>query len=136
MKHRILIIDDEPEMTAIVRLILESEIYCKVLEVTDPTTAQETARDFAPDLVFMDVMMPFIDGSELAARFLEDPQLQNVAVVFLTALVDRQETFAHASYFVRGGRTFLPKPIAARQLIDCVKKKLAHKPALPRHMCA
>jgi CheY-like chemotaxis protein len=125
MKRQILIVDDEPEVTNLVRLILETDAYYTVREVNDASSALKIAREFQPDLVLMDIMMPGIDGSELAGLMLEDKQLQQVPVVFLTALVDRKETFAEADWFLRGGRTFLPKPFSAEQLLGCVKEKLS-----------
>ena len=59
--------------------------------VDDGAGALTAAREFAPDLVTMDIMMPHLDGSELAAKFKTDRLLKGVPVIFMTALVTEAE---------------------------------------------
>ena len=68
MKKRILLVDDEAPITRMMRRNLEATGKFDVLDVNDPTVALATAREFRPDLVFLDVMMPEKDGGETGCR--------------------------------------------------------------------
>lgn len=122
MKKRILLIDDEPVTTRLIRLNLERTDRYEVREENDPRRAVATAHDFHPDLILLDVVMPELDGSDVVARFKTDPKLKNIPVVFLTATVRKSEVDAHGG--IIGGFSFLGKPVSAAELIECVEKNL------------
>ena len=122
MKKRILVIDDERWFTNLLEYSLEHEGHYDVMQHNEPTQALEAARRFGPDLVILDIMMPHIDGSELAARMKFDPQLADVPVIFLTALVTDAD--AKGGLCNSGGHTFLPKDVSVERLIACIEEKL------------
>jgi CheY-like chemotaxis protein len=68
-------------------------------------------------------MMPGLDGSEVAARIRTDPDLRDVPVLFMTALVSHRE--ARGGSCSSGGQTFLPKTLGTGKLIECIEEKLA-----------
>ncbi len=80
MKKRILVVDDEPEFTNLLKLSLESHGYYEVREENDAEHARAAAREFDPDLVVLDIMMPEMDGSEVAAALKEDRVTRDVPV--------------------------------------------------------
>lgn len=123
MKKRILLVDDEAPITRMMRRNLESTGRFEVLDVNDPTQALQLARQFRPDLALLDVMMPGKDGGELAADFKEDPELSRMPVVFLTAIVSRNEVNPTGS--VIGEHTFLAKPVKLEELLACIDAQLA-----------
>lgn len=123
MKKRILMVDDEAPITRMMRRNLEATGRFEVLDVNDPTQALQLARQFRPDLALLDVMMPGKDGGELAADFKEDPQLSRMPVVFLTAIVSRNEVNPTGS--VIGEHTFLAKPVKLDELLACIDAQLA-----------
>jgi putative two-component system response regulator len=123
MKKRILIVDDEPEFTSMLRLTLERQGYYQVQEENSASAARQAARFFDPDLIILDVMMPEMDGSELAASLKEDRLLRDVPFLFMTALVDATECGDH------GGQTYLSKNVPIDRLIGCIEEKLQHAPA-------
>jgi DNA-binding response OmpR family regulator len=125
MKKRILIVDDERWFTNLVEYSLETEGYFDVRQENDATKAVQTARDFGPDLVILDIMMPVLDGTELAERFRADPVLCEVPVIFVTALVTDSD--APDGVCKRGGQMFLPKNVATETLIDCIEEKLRER---------
>jgi len=84
--------------------------------------ALATALGFHPDLILMDVTMPGIDGGNLAAKFREDPTLNQVPIVFLTAVVSSREVGESAKEF--GGFPFLAKPVSAEALERCIEMHL------------
>ena len=69
-----------------------------------------------------DVMMPGMDGGELAFRFRENPQLESVPIVFLTAAVTKREVERGGGWV--GGAPFLAKPITIPELVDCLEHYL------------
>ena len=127
MKKRILVVDDERWFTNLLEYSLEHEGHYDVRQQNDPTRALQAMRDYGPDLVILDIMMPHIDGSELAARMKFDPMLCDVPVIFLTALVTDED--APDGLVNRGGHTFLPKDVAVDRLIACIEEKLKATPA-------
>jgi len=127
MKKRILVVDDEPEFTNVLRQSLESHGYYEVREENDAENARAAAREFDPDVVLLDIMMPAMEGSEVAAALKQDPLTRDVPVIFLTALVSRDD--APLGSCSSGGHTFLPKDIRLEKLIRCIEDKIARQHA-------
>ena len=127
MKKRILVVDDEPEFTNMLKLSLESQGYYEVREENDAENARAAARLFDPDVVLLDIMMPELEGSEVAAALKEDPVTRDVPVIFLTALVSQQD--APGGACSSGGHTFLPKNIRVDKLIHCIEDTLTRQQA-------
>ena len=91
------------------------------MEENDPVRAHQSALTFRPDLILLDIVMPGIDGGEVAARLEHDPSLRNTPIIFLTALVTRDE--ARAGLAIQG-HSFLAKPITVPELIDAIEQHL------------
>ena len=111
---RILVVDDEPSVTRNLKLTLESVGGYEVLGENRAANALISARQFRPDLILLDVMMPGMDGGDVAARLRADPLLHNTPVIFLTALVSNEETDGHE--MVSGAETYLAKPVDIGEL--------------------
>jgi DNA-binding response OmpR family regulator len=122
-KKRILIVDDEAGFTRMLKLNLEQTTHYEVRVENNATKALEAARQFEPNLILLDVMMPDIDGGELAARFRENPRWDKVPIVFLTAAAKKNEVSAHGGTI--GGLQFLAKPIGLPELTACLNRHLA-----------
>jgi len=122
MKKRILLVDDEAPITRMMRRNLEATGQFEVRDINDPTMALATAREFRPDLVFLDVMMPEKDGGELAADFKDDPVLSAVPIIFLTGIVSRDEVKPTGS--VIGEHICLAKPVKLDDLLACIDEQL------------
>jgi CheY-like chemotaxis protein len=120
-KRRILIVDDDPESTHLVKILLEKTGNYLVHEENDPDEAHQSARNFRPDAILLDIMMPKTDGSEVAAQIEADPELRNTPIIFLTALVTEPET--KAGLRIEGHRS-LAKPINIPELIDQIEESL------------
>jgi CheY-like chemotaxis protein len=128
-KKRILIIDDEPTFTRMVRLNLEKTGKYEVREENRGRRGAAAAREFKPHLIFLDVIMPDADGGEVAAHIQADNRLKNVPIVFLTATVSKREVGDTGG--TRGGLFFLAKPVTLEQLEACIAKHLPDLPAAP-----
>ena len=122
MKKRILVVDDEPALTRMIKLNLEQTERYEVRTENLGRKAIEAAREFRPDLILLDVMMPGMLGSEIAAQLEADPELRAIKYVFLTAMVTKEE--AQRSFGAIGGHTFIAKPISADDLCKVIEDQL------------
>ena len=118
-KKRIFVVDDEPGFTRLLKLTLERTGNYTVLEQNDGTQAWLTARDFKPDIIFLDIVMPKIDGGDVAQQSRSDPMLAHIPVVFLTAIVSQTESKNEI-----GGFPFIAKPVSLDAINRCIKEHL------------
>jgi two-component system, OmpR family, response regulator len=121
-KKRILVVDDQSANTKLLKLFLERTNDYVVREENDAKAALSAAEEFQPHLILLDVMMPGVDGGELATRFNSNPKLKSVPIVFLTAAVTKQEVKAGGGMV--GGQCFLAKPIVLTEVLACLKQHL------------
>ena len=117
-KTKILIVDDEEGFTRLMKLTLTEY---DIREENNPVRALETARQFKPDLILLDVMMPHFDGGDVAAQIRTDARLKNVPIIFLTAMVTKAETAARP---LLGGYPFIAKPVTPERLVENIEKQL------------
>ena len=122
MKKRILVVDDEAALTRIIKLNLERTGNYEVRTENMGSMAISAAKEFRPDLIFLDVMMPDMSGDDVAALLKEDPMLSNIAFVFMTAIVTKEETQSIATNI--GGNMFLAKPVKTEELIETIERVL------------
>lgn len=121
-KKKILIIDDEVSFTQMVKINLEDTGRFEVMMVNDPKQALSMARHYKPDVVLLDVIMPGVDGGDIAYQMKEDQALAAVPVIFLTAVVKEEETDSGEGNI--GGHSFLAKPVTLKKLLECIDKHL------------
>ena len=81
-RRRILIVDNDPDTTHLVKVLLERTGHYLVLEENDATKARQSALNFRPDVILLDIVMPETDGGEVAARIQADPELQNMPIIW------------------------------------------------------
>ena len=120
-KRRILIVDDDRESTHLVKILLEKAGHYLVLEENDAGKAHQSAGNFRPDVILLDIMMPEEDGAEVAAEIEADPELRSTPIIFLTALVTMPE--AKHGLRIEGHRS-LAKPIDIPELINQIEESL------------
>jgi len=120
-KRRILIVDNDRDSTRLVKILLEKAGGYLVLEENDATKAHQSARNFRPDLILLDIVMPVTDGGEIAAQIQADSELQRTPVIFLTALVTKAE--AKAGLHIQG-HSFIAKPVSIPDLIKEIEENL------------
>jgi two-component system, OmpR family, response regulator len=120
-KRRILIVDDDANSTHLVKILLERSGPYLVLEENDPTKADQTAHNFKPDVILLDIIMPKMDGGELATQIEADRELHDTPIIFLTALVTHGE--AQGGLQIQG-HPFVAKPISIPELIGAIEKYL------------
>jgi CheY-like chemotaxis protein len=119
-KKRILVVDDQPANTRLLKLHLEKTY--EVREENNPKAALSAAEAFQPHLILLDVMMPAVDGGEVAAAIQATPKLKDVPIVFLTAAVTKKEVNAGGGRL--GGFPFLAKPVVLSEVTACIQQQL------------
>lgn len=122
MKTKILVVDDEHSITRMIKLNLERTGQYEVVMQNEGSLAIEAAREFLPDLIFLDVMMPDMGGDEIATLLQDDANLRNIKIVFLTAIVTRDETANGRNEI--GGFHFIAKPVSTEDLLRTIDKVL------------
>ncbi len=121
-KKKILVVDDEPSITRLLKMNLEDTEQYLVQVENKAERVFDTARQFQPDLILLDVMMPGGDGGELASRLQEHPAFRSVPIVFLTAAVTKEEVSSHKGQI--GGLPFLAKPVDMPEVLGCIQQQL------------
>lgn len=113
---RILVVDDEPEITDIVETFLTESGYTVGVE-NNAQAAIEAAKKFLPDLILLDIMMPGMDGYSICNQIKAEPQLAHIPVIFLTGK-DRNDDMGRS--FKVGGDMFIKKPFSCERLLEIV----------------
>ena len=113
----VLIVDDDPFIRKLVATTLEDVGGFELLEAADGIQALEVARGGSPELVFLDIDMPHVDGFEACRRLRADPETAAARIVMLTAAAgDDAEREAHDA----GADLYLTKPFSPLELLRLV----------------
>ena len=112
---RVLIVDDEAQVTTLLRKLLERTGRYEVRTENRGSLAHSVARAFRPHVILMDVCMPDADGPEVAAAIEKDPELAGIPLMFLTGLASPDEI--GPSGLDAGAHVYLPKPIRLADLL-------------------
>ena len=115
---RVLVIDDEAPIRLLCRVNLEAD-GMQVLEASDGPTGLEKARNEEPDVILLDVMMPGLDGWQVAEELLNDERTRSIPIVFLTA---RAEVRDRARGLDLGGIDYVTKPFNPIELAPQVRE--------------
>ena len=116
----VLVIDDEAPIRLLCRVNLEAE-GMRVLEASDGPSGLDSARGDVPDVILLDVMMPGLNGWQVAEELLEDERTQGIPIVFLTA---RAELRDRARGLDAGGLDYVTKPFNPIELASLVRDVL------------
>ena len=114
---KILVIDDEPEITDIIETFLESAGY-EVKSENSSVIGIERAKSFLPDLILLDIMMPFMDGYEVCKELKKSEETSKIPIIFLTGKDARSD---EGKSFEAGGDMFIKKPFSCERLLGIVK---------------
>ena len=121
-KKKILIVDDETSITQLLRLNLEKSGHYTVRTENATGQVMTALREFSPDLILLDVMMPDMDGGQLAEQIRSTRAFRQTPIVFLTAAVKQEELDARDG--VIGGFPYIAKPLNIRGVISIIEKHL------------
>jgi CheY-like chemotaxis protein len=122
VKRKILVVDDEVALIRMIKLNLERTGLYEVKTENFGKKAVAVARDFQPELIFLDIMMPDVSGDDVAQELRLDDELKNVKLVFMTALVSKNDTAEMGTNV--GGNEFLAKPVTTEDLLEVIDRIL------------
>ncbi len=118
MGYRVLVVDDSEVLRKIVSFNLTREGY-QVDEAKDGREALEKLRQIKPDLVILDIMMPYVDGFEVLRSMRKDPELSHIPVIMLTAKGGEDDP---KTALELGANGFLTKPFSPLKLLEEVRR--------------
>ena len=125
--HRILVLDDEPDVTELLEYKLEQEGY-RVATLNDPLTFVTKVREFEPDLMVLDIMMPELNGLQLCRIARADPTMKEIPIIFLSA---RGEAEDRVQGLETGADDYLSKPFNTNELLLRISNMLKRSGAHP-----
>lgn len=118
MAQHVLIVDDEPNIVLSLEFLLSRSGFT-VATAGDGEGALAAARERRPDVVLLDIMLPGMDGYELCQAFREQPDMQDVPILMLTARgreVDREKGLS------LGADDYIVKPFSTREVVERVRR--------------
>lgn len=121
MTTRILYVDDEADIREVAELALGLDPDFEVRSCASGEEALRVAPDWKPDIILLDVMMPFMDGPTTLARLRQDPVTADTVVVFITARTQAEEV---QRFKAIGGAGVIPKPFDPMKLAEAVRQYL------------
>lgn len=110
---KVLVVDDEEQVLQLVAALLHAQDH-EVVTAPDGEAALRQVETDRPDAIFLDIMMPGVDGATVAQRLREAPDTADIPIIFLTGLVDPDEMRKRGPKI--GGQFFLAKPFDAERL--------------------
>lgn len=114
---KILIVEDDAINLKLINIVLSSTGH-KVFDSDKAGTALEKIKSEKPDLILLDLVLPDMPGTELAAQIKKDPTTAKIPIVAITGYPDR---FKHKEIVFAGFDAYLVKPINTRTLVDMVE---------------
>ena len=118
--HRVLVVDDESDVTELLQYRLEQEGY-RVATLNDPLGFVVKVREFEPDLMLLDIMMPELSGIQLCRIVRADPSMKDIPVIFLSA---RGEVEDRIKGLEAGAEDYVSKPFNTNELMLRISKML------------
>ena len=124
-KKRILVIDDEAAFTRMLKLYLEGTRAYEVRIENSGAQGLSAALAFKPDLILLDIIMPDVDGTQVGAQIQADEDMRRIPIIFLTAVVSREEVRACEGFI--GGQLFIAKPVSAKDVLKQIEHYVGQK---------
>ena len=127
MKKKILMIDDEEDFCYFTKKNLENTKEFEVIVENSAVKSIGVAIEQKPDLILLDIIMPDLNGSEVAFRLVNDARTKDIPIVFLTCLAEEKDLNEYDGLKLIGGRRFLSKPCQTADLVKVIKEVLEEK---------
>ena len=124
-KRKILVVDDETNFVDLVQLNLEKRGY-EVRTLTKPHDAGMVAREYKPDLILLDYIMPKMSGNEVLSNLKRQPELIKTPVVFVSAVATpKADSGGVAPDTISAGSGIMAKPVQIENLVARIEAELA-----------
>lgn len=118
---KVMIIDDSKTIRRTAETLLQSE-GCQVITALDGFDALAKIAQANPDIIFVDVMMPRLDGYQTCAIIKNNPQYQHIPVIMLSS---KDGLFDQAKGKIVGSDQYLTKPFSKEELFDAISTHVA-----------
>lgn len=119
---KIMIVDDDPEISNLLQITMESLGH--TIKICDNgREVMDSLKEFKPDLMILDVMLPGVDGYSIATSISQDESLSKIPIIVLSALEPSRSLFVKFNQVV----AFLTKPFNTDDLFEAVKNALEKK---------
>lgn len=122
-KKRILLIDNEESFTRLVKLNLEATGKYDVRTENKGSLGPLAAKQFNPDLILLDLIMPDMGGGEVSYQLNSDEDTKTIPIVFITAIMTKDEAVARRG--IISGHQVIVKPVETEELIDVIEKNIS-----------
>ncbi|MDB5335146.1 MAG: binding domain protein excisionase family [Planctomycetaceae bacterium] len=124
-KRKALIVDDDEELVELIRDALEADGRFEVRAVNNGFDAGMMVKEYHPDVIVLDVMLPDINGKEVCQRVRSDAALDDVKIVCISGMVEQDKV---DDLMASGANTFIQKPFEVDRLIDTMCHQLDMEP--------
>jgi CheY-like chemotaxis protein len=119
---KVLVVDDDPDFLEYTRIVLESQGYTVQTAATSDVALRMMRAD-KPDVALLDVMMSYVlDGLNLTRQMRDDPNLKDIPVIMISAIVSREEAGVFPTDEYLAVDAFLTKPVDPANLLNQVAK--------------
>jgi len=118
-RPRILIVDDEPGLVRLLKLMLAKLDRFEVLTVVDATQALDAVVKFKPDLLILDWIMPRLCGGDIAQQIRADSRVCGTPILFLSAIISNRDTPGELA-----GCPAIAKPVGLNELVEAIDQQL------------
>ncbi len=129
-KKKVLIVDDEVAFTELVKMNLEATGKYEVRTENKGSLALLAAKQFRPDLILLDIIMPDKGGGEVSGQLEGNEDTKNIPIVYLTAIVTKEEAAARDD--IISGHQVIPKPVSTEELVKVIEMTTGKNPNLGR----
>ncbi|WP_373500256.1 PP2C family protein-serine/threonine phosphatase [Desulfococcus sp.] len=120
MKEKILIVDDSPETRILLARFLGASGY-DIEEAQDGESGLNRVREFMPDLILLDIVMPGIDGYQVCERIKADPEIKDIPVIFLSVRSEAEEKIKGLAV---GAADYITKPFHRGEVVARIENQL------------
>lgn len=120
-KRKALVVDDDEELVELIRDALNSDGRFEVRTANNGFDAGMMVKEYHPDVLVLDVMLPDINGKEVCQRVRNEPTLDDVRIICVSGMVERDKI---EDLLLSGANEFLQKPFEVEQLVDMMVKQV------------
>ncbi len=116
-KRKALVVDDDPELVDLISDVLQSDGRFEVRSANNGFDAGMLTKEYRPDIMVLDVMLPDINGEEVCQRVRNDPTMDDVKIICISGMVEQDKI---ADLKTAGANDFLQKPFEVETLLERV----------------
>ena len=114
-KRKVLIVDDDEDLVELMKEVFEADGRLDIRTANNGFGAGVLVKEFRPDLVILDVMLPDINGKEVCVRVRNDPSLDDVKIICISGMVEQDKV---ADLKAAGANHFMQKPFTVEKLLE------------------